>query len=1422
MKSDAPVLGIDIGSVAITVAAVSFEKEILHTGYAFHHGNIGVTLQEMLHDGHLETIAGIAATTSTPDIVRATCRYDNRVSMITAGRRFHPTAGAILFVGGEKFGLIQLDGHGNYAGFRSNTSCAAGTGSFLDQQAERLNLENVSALSEIAFGNAGKTPKIASRCAVFAKTDLVHAQQEGYTLSEICDGLCYGLAKNVVDTLFGYRDVEPPLVFTAGVAKNKAVVKHVEALIGMPVIVDTQPYGAIGAAFSLLDEASRFSTVEPIGLSEILCGERSEKKYYFAPLTLKLSAYPDFGGKEQYLFSAEMLGMPNPVEVELFEDSARFGETNSRLNVYLGLDIGSTSTKAVLMDPFGCVLAGFYTRTAGRPVAALQNLFKAIQDLLSKRHLNLCIIGAGTTGSGRKFSGKIIGADLVIDEISAHARAASEIQPNVDTILEIGGQDSKFTTLKNGQVVFSIMNTVCAAGTGSFIEEQARNLGCPLAAYSQRTQGQRSPMVSDRCTVFMARDINYYLSAGYTKDEILTAVLHSIRENYLSKVAIQKLIGDTILFQGATAKNRALVAAFEQHLKKPIHVSQFCHLTGAMGAALMLVDAGTSQTKFRGLDLAQKKIPIRSEVCGYCTNHCKLTIADIDGSQVAYGFLCGREYENTSYVSNNKSGFDLMKAHRQSFRCPSQKRSSGSKCCIGLPAALHMVEDIPFWRYFFNQLGIHTITSEGFEEALKSGKRIAAAEFCAPMTAMYGHVRFLMERADHVFFPYYMDMERKKSGPRRQYCYYTQFAPSLAAFGLKGVKAEENRLLTPLIHYLYSTLRIKMELVKTLHAIGLKTINFTAVSAAFDAAVKFKDRCFAYWRRYYHDAQNASNSRLRVVLLGRPYNILSPTMNKGIPNIFASLGVKTYFQDMLQHDQDAIRSIQPQLNELHWYYSAEIMKSAVTAAEEKHVYPVLITAFKCSPDSFVIDYFKELMAAYDKPYLILQLDEHGSKVGYETRIEAAVRSFQNHQERDEIRIAPVPCFSPQTVSKKNTFEKTLVIPNWDTLSLSLVVANLRREGIDARLMEESETGIQKSLRTNSGQCIPLNIIAQEFIDFMAAHRLDPSRTALWLVTSSIPCNLRLYPSHVKRLLHAYGHGVERADVLSGAISFADISMKLAIPTYFAYMFGGMLKKIGCRIRPYEKFKGSTDRVIQQSLEIFNNAFLGHQSKTDALKEVVSLFQGIETGRNPDNPKPKVAIFGDLYARDNECFNQDLIHFIEAHGGEVVTTPYSSYVKMIAKPYLRKWFVEGNYLNALSSKALITAATHLEKKYHHYFDQILTEPEPQYDDSPEKILSQYHLRIEHTGESMDNIIKIYYIIKHYPDISLFVQTSPAFCCPSLVTEAMVGEIERKTGIPIVSITYDGTGGLKNDIIIPYLKYPALKTVKPATVQNREMR
>ena len=263
----------------------------------------------------------------------------------------------------------------------------------------------------------------------------------------------------------------------------------------------------------------------------------SEKSYHFPPLELKYSEYPDFGGILHMDFKPEIVEACPDIEVDLYKEPETSDWKETGFPVLMGIDIGSTSTKAALIDEKGEMTAGFYTRTQGQPITAFRGILEALKSLEERTGIEFIIKGTGTTGSGRKFLGTVMGADIILDEISAHARAAYELNPEIDTIIEIGGQDSKFTTMNNGMVTFSQMNTVCAAGTGSFIEEQAQQLGVALKEYADRAMKARAPKASDRCTVFMERDIHHYLNRGYDVDEILAAVLHSVRENYLQKVA---------------------------------------------------------------------------------------------------------------------------------------------------------------------------------------------------------------------------------------------------------------------------------------------------------------------------------------------------------------------------------------------------------------------------------------------------------------------------------------------------------------------------------------------------------------------------------------------------------------------------------------------------------------------------------------------------------------------------------------------------------------------------------------------------------------------------------------------------------------------------------------------------------------------
>jgi predicted CoA-substrate-specific enzyme activase len=1408
-------LGVDVGSVSVCLALLDTTGETRQTAYRFHKGKVRETLRSLVEELGPVPLAGIGFTSASPLLLRGAAAFDTQVSLIAACRRYSPAVKSIIFVGGERFGLIRFDREGNYRGARTNSSCAAGTGSFLDQQARRLGFPGIEELVRRATACATPAPRISTRCAVFARTDLVHAQQAGFSLEEICDGLCRGLAQNIADTLLGGEQLELPAVFAGGVALNQAVKRHLEQIVGVPLLAHAHApiMAAIGAA---LCRAEQPPELEPfvLGPDLVLASAQSEREYFFEPLVLSDNADSSNGAKH-FDYAGGRFSASHRIESEVYRSVA----SGAELAVRMGIDVGSTSTKAILIDGDAEPVAGFYTRTLGSPLTAVQAICEAVEDWSAREGASLCFLGVGTTGAGRKFIGSLLKADLVVDEITAHARAAYSLDPRIDTIIEIGGQDAKFTTMRDGMVTFSHMNTVCAAGTGSFLEEQAERLGCSLADYEGRVRGARAPLSSDRCAVFMERDINNFLSRGFSTEEILAAALYSVRENYLQKVSRGAAIGERIAFQGATARNKALVAAFREGLGKPILVSRYCHLTGALGAALLLAEEGRVDSGFIGLAALRNEIPVRSETCGLCGNHCRLRIATVAGETVAYGFLCGRDYGVERFVEKDRSGFDLLKERRKAFagakagRLPGwlPSRLSGTSPVIGIPAALGLYGQLPLWRRFFSLLGVPIVASDGFEAGIELGREVQGAEFCAPLAALHGHVKHLRDKADWIFLPVLLEESKPGSTEPRLYCYYTQFSSALAS-GAVDARLRE-RCLMPQVSWTKWRERTKRELFQALARAGCAALTQSRVSRAFErASAEYDAGVRALQRRFREETRGCAEPC--VVLLGRPYNVLSTEMNKGIPGIFGSLGIKTFFQDMVPYAPSDVKRIAPLLDLVHWVHAAKILEVACVVADTLNLYPVFITSFKCSPDSFALEYFKRILDDKGKPYLILQLDDHDSTLGYETRIEAGVASFRNHQRRARAASeGPARPAAPQRPAKAPVLpivptaltrlgKRTLLCPNWDPMVIPLLAANLRHEGVDARLLPEDPVAIRKSMRLNTGQCLPLSIVAQEAVDFVRASGLDPAGTALWIPHANISCNLGMFIPLLKSLIEAEGGGMEHMEIYSGDIFYTEIAPRAAINAYKAYLAGGLLRRAGCRLRPYEKVPGATDAAIAAAINLLVPAFEGKSSKRDAIRRAAGLFDSVAISAER---RPRVAIFGDLYARDNDVLNQGLITAIEEAGGEAVTTPFTEYIRIISKAYFRRWTRAGDHRLVLTYKTLWLLANALGGWCKRYFERFL-DPEPAIrNDGSEQFLREFGIRAEHTGESFDNLLKVFHLARVHPELALFVQTSPGFCCPSMVTEAMARDIERLTGVPVVSITYDGTGQYMNEVIVPYVKF-----------------
>ncbi len=1416
-------LGIDIGSVSISYVVLDHNSETIQTAYLLHHGSIEETLSNILRQLPLDRIYRLACNQKSRDFLALGMPVNDQVALIEGLRHDNPVIGTILSIGAESFGLIQFDKKGRYQKYISNSACAAGTGAFLDQQAARLGLADSASVSALAMKYQREPPKIATRCAVFAKTDLIHCQQQGYGLEAICAGLCQGLACNIADTLLTGIKIRGPVFITGGVSQNRSVVANLETIIGQAIYLPQNAcmVEALGCALAARDAGKDESA--PYILQEILTRGKNEKQYFYPPLTAAEIAYPDFSSHKTWVTEG--------VEVDLYEQP----EKGRNYRVHLGIDIGSTSTKMLLLENEH-VLLGLYTRTQGQPVAAVQKLLRVIRNLSTRHEVTYLFLGVGTTGSGRKLIKHVLRTDMTVDEITAHARAAAFLDPETDTIIEIGGQDSKFTVMKNRHVTFSVMNYVCAAGTGSFIEEQANRLGIPLSEYAHRAGNSRAPLTSDRCTVFMERDLNHLLNQGFSKDELLAAALHSVRDNYLAKVAHLNLIGEHICFQGATAKNRALVAAFAQKLRRPIQVSKYCHLTGALGVCLILQEEFQQETSFRGLDFCDEKVEIGERVCDECHNHCKLSVVNLNREVLTWGFLCGRDETGKTRKSMRQKQFDLLRDRRQVFkrlhvsnavhrdhpvqlaeavaalkqgvdinllnlrhtlfklsRAGEATRKSRLKIKIGIPDTLYVQEFLPFWETFFRKLGYTVVIPKSSREYIKSGKKSEGAEFCAPIARWHGTIAFLLDKVDYLFLP-----QMFEEGCDR-YCYYSNYAVALAHSNFSGLSEQA---INPKIDFT----RPAIENIKTIHEslpLKLRLIHSPAdmLQVFIESWKWFLLRRQSLVELFKH--QRAAVPGIKVILLGRPYIVLDEAMNQNVPAKLKQSGVPVYFQDMLPEPEISLNS--PAAESIvwnHWHFGRSILQAAEFIAQSEELYPIYITAFKCSPDSFVVPYFKEIMEAYGKPYLILQVDEHGSDVGYETRIEAAVRAFKNDAGNPQKKIPAQPA---DILRSYTVGDQTVLVPNYDPFSCRLICASFERAGFRTELLEETPVSILNSLRVNDGQCLPISAIVQSAAETIKTKHLRPENTTIFLNSiTQLACNFPQYPLMAKKMLHALGEGFEQVQIFATDFDLRGLAFEIIVDVYFSYLIGGLLRRLGCRIRPYELVDGMTNNILAASLQHMYQTIAKGLSKEESFKKILGQLENIPVS-DSFGARPKVSIVGDLYVRDNEVFNQYLIPDLERFGAEVITTPFTYLLRIMAIKHTYILRDEKQYMKLIRHKVLIEILEKLERKFYRLAEQMLGENFPDISDSIMQRLAQYNLTIDHGGETSQNILKIYSLMQHYPDLKLFIHVNPVFCCPGLVSEAIFRKVERDIGVPIVTINYDGTRAPHNDILAPYIHY-----------------
>jgi len=1323
-------------------------------------------------------------------------RIDSIICFIEGTKYLNSSIRNIIFIGGESFGLIELNGNGRYKRHFVNTSCASGTGSFIDQQAKRMNL-STEELADLAEKFNGVAPQIATRCAVFAKSDIVHLQHEGYSKESICGGLCYGLARSILATILSGREIQGEIAVVGGVAKNTQVIKAIEERLGKKIIISKHPetVGAIGAALF----AEEFKTVNshlhsPLSL-DLFKKEKTEKKREKVrpPLKLKLSEYPDFKFTDFY--------KKNDTEVALYKPL----EKNRKYEVVLGIDIGSTSTKAVIVDYNKEALLSFYNQTSGDPIDATKRIFKCIIDFIQKNEIQFEIKAVGTTGSGRKLVKSVINADFEINEITAHAKAAIFIDPKVDTIIEIGGQDSKFTQIKDGSVYNSVMNYVCAAGTGSFIEEQAKKLDVKIEDYADLALGVEAPYTSDRCTVYMERDINVLLSKGWSKRQLLAAVLYSVRDNYINKVVNRESIGNQVYFQGATARNKALVAAFEELLGKPIHVSQYCHVTGAWGVCLLLIEQDRKKTKFIGLEFANVKTVTETETCELCDNACILTLFKSNKKTVAYGMMCGRDYTDKKPRKKEKKFFDAVKKHDEIMNIDIKTKVKKNEK-IGIPNCLFMFEYQSLWKTFFNLLGYEVNISYSSRETIDRGMSLLTAEFCAPITMSHGHMQHLLDKnVDYIFFPAMirekdlLNEDNLKLTLKKEkdcnFCYYTEYLPmvfkSLPAFDI------ENKIIDPIIDFDESIQKISQRIYKSFNGkldVTEKEVK-NAYSTAYNLFLKAKSQLEKFGKEELHKTK--TNDEITIAILGRPYNALDKVINIDIPNKITDMGHKVLIQDMIATDDISFDYSHQFFDKMHWNYGQKLLKAAESIIKNDNLFPIYLTNFRCSPDSFIVEYFKEIMDRCGKPFIIMQLDAHGSDIGYITRIEAGIEAFKNWKENK--KISSPPSYTPQFNRLKK--ENTILIPHVDDVVFKFIATTLKAYGYKTILMDENEVTINTGSRyVNGGECLPIAAMIGGVINSIEQYNLDPDKTTFYIPVVCLACNFSQFPILAKMVFEKLGWKNLQVYTANMMDTLPHTPLSLNLTMWKCNIIGCLLKKLNAKIKPYEINAGETDRVNEKAIELINEAILKKRNLKTVFRKVFDMFQSIKTSYVP---KPKLAIVGDLYAKYNPILNQNVTKIVEDLGGEILipsTTELILFHRVLDLNVLKKH----KRLFKYSWAALeYNVLKRMEKKYEKIVQPLIGDQEEPSIEEVFSVLDKYGIKREMSGETPLGLGRAIILLEKGL-ANAIINVNPIFCCPGIISSSIFERIQKDYNVPIINIFYDGTGD-HNKVLIPHLNY-----------------
>lgn len=1316
-----------------------------------------------------ENIAGLAATGNGGRVLAELLGapfVNEVVAQAAATARLHPEVRTIVEIGGEDSKLIVMSlepgtDAADVADFAMNTMCAAGTGSFLDQQATRLGL------SIEEFGTLAVTsehpPRVAGRCSVFAKSDMIHLQQKATPTRDIVAGLCYALVRNFKSTVGSAATMEPPVAFQGGVAANPGIVKALREVLelgedGLVIPEHFASMGALGAAY----RARLNGPIPPLNWAKL--GELTRSAHHFPSSTLG------------------PLNLDNcvimPAEVYQPDPAA------SPLPAYLGVDIGSISTNVVVIDNEGRVLSKRYLMTAGKPIEAVRQGLREVGEEVGAL---VDIRGACTTGSGRYLIADFIGADVVKNEITAQARGALAIDPQVDTIFEVGGQDSKYISLSNGAVVDFEMNKVCAAGTGSFLEEQAEKLGISIKGqFAELAFQSQAPIdLGERCTVFMESELLKHQQAGAPAADLVAGLAYSIATNYLNRVVARKPVGERIFFQGGTAFNQAVVAAFGLVTGKTITVPAHNEVTGALGCALIAREHDTGQgSTFKGFDLSERQYSVEVFECKDCANRCEINKVLIEGEDpLYYGSRC-EKYDVDRRRKPQSTTPNLFKEREQmlleSYVATAEPPAGAPR--VGIPRALLFHDIFPFFKALLSELGCQIVLSRPTNKrTIHEGAEQSVAETCFPMKVALGHVLDLAQRGeiDFLWLPSIINMPETRHLSSDSFvcpyvqslCYTARSAVDLEAAGVK--------VLQPAL-YLRKGEKHRLAALKDVaRALGKSQADLRrALQVASQAQARFEQKCQVRGREVL--AALGPNQRALVVV-SRAYNGCDPGANLEIPRKLREMGELVIPMDFLPLNE--VELPRDWFN-MYWRYGQKILSAAELIASDPRLQAIYITNFGCGPDSFIGRFFAERLGG--KPFLQIEVDEHSADAGMITRCEAFLDSLNATHGHTH---ATGRHFRPLSINTASN--RTVLLPNMSLHAHGLAAA-FEACGMPAEVLPEpdEETLYWGRKYTTGKECFPCIVTTGDMVKFMRHHPDQRDRVAFFMGGSGGPCRFGQYNALQRMVLDDLGFEDVPIFAPNQASSFYN-ELGIVGTRFLRHGWRGivaldMVDKALLETRPYALQPELADAKALECARDIRETIANHRDLVEAIRRAAKRFADIPVDRS--QPRPIIGLVGEFYVRANAFSNQDVIRQIELLGGEVWTAP------------VFEWFLYRNFRRDLRAKLDADWKLVLKNRLTDYVmrrdEAALAGPlhglvrnaeEPSTRQILDLAAPYVHPTFE--GEAIMTVGKAIDFARK--GLAGLVSVMPFTCMPGTVSNAILKRVrEKENNIPFLNMVYDG--------------------------------